>query len=159
MAKAAKTRKRAPRKGEGRPTAYKDEYADQAYKLCLLGATDEDLAKFFEVTERTINTWKTKQPEFLQSIKRGKDIADANVADRLYQRAMGYEHAEDKIFQYEGQPVIVPTTKFYPPDTAAGIFWLKNRQRGKWRDKIDHEHGGEDGGAIKIVISEDDDKL
>ena len=34
-----------------------------------------------------------------------------------------------------GQIVITPTIKHYPPDTTAGIFWLKNRQRDKWRDK------------------------
>ena len=29
----------------GRPTKYKDEYVEQAYKLCLLGHTDEELMK------------------------------------------------------------------------------------------------------------------
>lgn len=32
----------------GRPTKYKEEYTDQAYKLCLLGATDKEMADFFE---------------------------------------------------------------------------------------------------------------
>ncbi len=134
----------------GRRSAYRVEYAEQAKKLCLLGATDKELGDFFGVSEKTINTWKGKHPKFLQSIKDGKDIADGNVAERLYQRATGYEHKEDKIFQYEGAPVIVPTTKRYPPDTAAGIFWLKNRQRGKWRDKQDHELAGPDGGPIEF---------
>jgi hypothetical protein len=31
----------------GRPTKYKEEYNEQAYKLCLLGATDKELADFF----------------------------------------------------------------------------------------------------------------
>ena len=26
-------------------------------------------------------------------------------------------------------------TEHYPPDTTAAIFWLKNRQPEKWRDK------------------------
>ncbi len=38
---------------------------------------------------------------------------------------------------------MVPTIKHYPPDTTACIFWLKNRQRDKWRDRLDHEHSGE----------------
>ena len=29
----------------GRPTKYKEEYAEQAYKLCLLGATDKELSE------------------------------------------------------------------------------------------------------------------
>ncbi|EFB1429709.1 terminase, partial [Escherichia coli] len=43
--------------------------------------------------------------------------------------------------------------KYYPPDTTAAIFWLKNRQKDKWRDKVDHELTGKDGGAIQIETS------
>lgn len=121
----------------GRPTKYREEYAEQAYKLCLLGATDAEMADFFAVTESTINKWKLDYPEFSESSKRGKVMADANVAQRLYERACGYEHEEDKIFQYEGAPVVVPTRKYYPPDTQAASLWLRNRQPGKWRDKTD----------------------
>ena len=133
------TKKKDPKdfKPDGRPTAYKREYAEQARKLCLLGSTDKEMGAFFEVCEKTINTWKHKHPDFLQSIKRGKVVADANVADRLYQKAMGYEHEEDKIFQYEGQPVRVSTVKHYPPDTQAASLWLRNRQPEKWRDRKD----------------------
>lgn len=132
----------------GRPTDYRAEYAEKAYKLCLLGMTDKELADFFEVSEQTINAWKEKHPKFLESLKAGKDDADAKVADRLYQRAMGYTHPEEKIFQYEGGVVRTETLKHYPPDTAAAIFWLKNRNKSKWRERV--EHTGPDGGAIPV---------
>lgn len=119
----------------GRPTEYKESYNRQVEKLCLLGSTDKDIADFFEVSETTINNWKLKHPEFLESIKKGKISADATVASRLYKRAIGYEHDEDKIFNNQGEPLIVPTTKHVQPDTTAAIFWLKNRQPAKWRDK------------------------
>lgn len=138
--------------GAGRPTRYTKEYCVQVYKLCLLGATDKEMASIFDVSEQTLNAWKKDHPEFLESIKRGKADADANVADRLYQRAMGYEHAEDQIFQFQGKPVIVPTIKHYPPDPTAAIFWLKNRQRGKWNDKQEIELSGS---TIKVEITED----
>lgn len=121
----------------GRPTNYKKEYDEQAYKLCLLGATDKEMADFFGVSEVTFNAWKKNRPEFLKSLKRGKEIADANVASRLYERAMGYEHPEDKIFNNDGEAMIVPTIKHYPPDPTAAIFWLKNRRKEQWRDKQD----------------------
>lgn len=140
----------------GRPTEYKDEYCDQVEKLCKLGATDKELADFFEVTEQTINNWKIYYPEFFESIKKGKTLADANVADRLYQRAMGYTHEAVKIFPSGGEiedkegnkvkgALIVPYQEHYPPDTVAAIFWLKNRQKDKWRDKQEIDHRTPDG--------------
>jgi DNA-binding XRE family transcriptional regulator len=119
----------------GRPTDYKPEYNEQAYKLCLLGATDAELGDFFGVKEQTINNWKKDYPEFFESIKKGKQIADSNVADRLYQRALGYEHDDLYIAQFQGQIVSKSIKKYYPPDPTAAIFWLKNRQSAKWRDK------------------------
>lgn len=125
-----------------RPTKYKPEYAEQARKLCLLGATDAEMADFFNVTETTINNWKNDFPEFFESIKKGKLLADANVADRLYQRAMGYEAPDVDIRVVDGQIIETPLTKYYPPDTPAAIFWLKNRQKAKWRDKVENEVSG-----------------
>jgi len=125
-----------------RPTDYKQEYNELAYKYCLLGASDKDLADFFYVEESTINNWKIAHPEFLESIKRGKELADANVASRLYSRATGYEQKTDKIFQFQGDPVIVPTVEHIAPDTTAAIFWLKNRRPKDWRDKQEIEMSG-----------------
>ena len=137
-----------------RPTAYKPEYDDLTFKYCLLGATDEDLARYFGVSTVTINAWKNKQPSFLNAIKEGKADADANVANSLYRRALGYSHPEDKIFMgHDGKPLVVPTTKHYPPDTAAAFIWLKNRAG--WKDKQDVEHSG----GVTIVMDKDDGKL
>jgi DNA-binding XRE family transcriptional regulator len=128
----------------GRPTKYKEEYATQAYKLCLLGSTDAELADFFEVSEQTINSWKQEFPEFLESIKKGKEVADATVAEKLYHRATGYEHPEVITASFQGQITDrVTVTKHYAPDPTAAIFWLKNRQPKKWRDKQELEHSGE----------------
>lgn len=126
----------------GRPTKYKEEYNDQAYKLCLLGHTDEELASFFEVHVSTINQWKIDYPEFYESIKKGKEVADGNVVASLYHRANGYSHPEVDIKVIEGQIVQTNLIKHYPPDATSAIFWLKNRQPKKWRDKQVTEHEG-----------------
>ena len=129
----------------GRPTDYKEEYNEQAYKLCLLGAVDAELANFFHVTEQTINNWKNDFPTFFESINNGKDIANANVAASMYQKAIGYSHPEDKIFNNNGEPLIVESTKHYPPDTMAGSLFLRNRTSVEgsiglnWRDKTEQE--------------------
>jgi hypothetical protein len=90
----------------------------------------------------TIYCWKKAHPEFSEALKKGKTLADAEVAEKLYHRACGYSHPAVKIFQYEGTPVEVPYTEHYPPDTTAAIFWLKNRQPSKWRDKRESEISG-----------------
>lgn len=123
----------------GRPTLYKKEYAKQAYKLCLLGLTDEELAKFFEVNVSTINEWKHKHAEFSESLKKGKAIADGNVAYALYQRAIGYEHADVHVAVINEKVVLTPLIKYYPPDPTAIKFWLNNRQPEKWRLKVEVE--------------------
>lgn len=129
-------------KQNGRPTKFKEEYIELAYNYCLLGATDQDLAKFFEVEERTINNWKHDFPEFFQSIKKGKVDADALVARSLFKRAMGYTYKELKEEESENGIKNTTTTKEVAPDTTAQIFWLKNRQPRLWRDKQDIEHSG-----------------
>lgn len=126
----------------GRPTEYRDEFNEQVEKLCKLGATDKEIADFFNVTEQTVNNWKSDFPAFFESIKKGKCLADAEVADKLFKRATGYSHPDVDIKVIESKVVITDLIKHYPPDTAAAIFWLKNR-RGKvkpgdgqrWADK------------------------
>lgn len=120
----------------GRKSSYKEEYSNQALKLCLLGATDKELAEFFSVSEQTLNKWKKDFPEFLESLKKGKSIADANVASKLYNRAIGYDCKATKFATLEGKVTdSIEYIEHYPPDTTAAIFWLKNRQPEKWRDR------------------------
>jgi len=138
----------------GRPTKYKKEFAEQAKKLCRLGATDKSIADFFDIAESTLNKWKKDHPEFMESLKEGKLLADAEVADKLYHRAIGYSHKEIKLAQQEGvftdeKEVI----KHYAPDPTAAIFWLKNRQPELWRDRpAEREVDDTPIGNIKIEV-------
>ncbi len=121
----------------GAPTKYQPAYAEQARKLCLLGYTDVQLADFFEVSESSIHKWKHDFPEFSESIKKGKDVADAEVAASLYQRALGYSHDAVKIIASQGVIYREDYIEHYPPDATSAIFWLKNRQSKSWRDKVE----------------------
>jgi hypothetical protein len=134
----------------GRPTKYKPEYDEQVYKLCLLGATDEQLADFFGVAVQTIHNWVAEHDGFLEARKNGKERADANVAEALYNRALGYSHPEEKIMSYEGQVIRANTTKHYPPDTAAAFIWLKNRAG--WKDKQEVDHNLPHGPLVQVYM-------
>lgn len=136
---AAKKEKKEGKRKRGRPTDYKEEYNDLAFKYCLLRAKDTELASFFDVDERTINRWKNDYPNFCQALKEGREIADAYIGESLYERAKGYSHPETKVFISDGKPVTVTVTKHHPPDPTSMIFWLKNRQKEKWRDKREVE--------------------
>jgi hypothetical protein len=129
----------------GRPSSYKPEFAEQAYKLCLLGATDAKLADFFGVSEQTVNAWKLAHADFLESITRGKDSADAEVAQALFHRAKGYSHPEVDIKVIAAEIVQTKLVKHYPPDTPAASLWLRNRQPKLWRDKVELTGPGENG--------------
>lgn len=129
---------------------YKPEYVEQARKLAEFGATVYEIGQFFNVDETTIWRWSQQHEDFCSAIKVGKEAADNRVEQSLYRRAMGYTHDTVKIFQYEGEPVIVPYTEHIPPETTAAIFWLKNRRRDRWRDFKAVELSGEDGKDIRI---------
>jgi hypothetical protein len=121
----------------GRKPTWKDGYLEQARKLAALGATDVEMADFFGVSLRTFMRWKVSKPEFWHALKAAKDAADERVERRLYERAVGYAVEIEKIVVSRGKVIRLKTVEHYPPDTTALIFWLKNRQPEKWRDKVD----------------------
>lgn len=121
----------------GRPSKFKQEFVEQAAKLCQLGATDKEVADFFEVNVATINRWKAEYPEFCASLKAGKELADERVERSLYHRAIGYKHEAVKFFQAGGAILKEEYVEHFPPDTTAAIFWLKNRRPDLWRDAKD----------------------
>lgn len=141
----------------GRPTRYNKRYAAEAKFLAQFGLTDKDFAEFFGVTFQTINNWKKAHPEFFDSLKAGKEQADAKVEKSLYELATGYKHRVEK-------PLVVSDGRDFgshveyakyveqlPPNATAIIFWLKNRKPQEWRDKQEIEHTG------NIILSTDAD--
>lgn len=137
----------------GRPTLYDPEsHPQRAFELCLLGATDVQMASIFNISEATLNTWKNLHDNFLESIKRGKNAADAKVAASLFERALGYEHPDVDIRVVDKEIVETPIMKKYPPDTVAAIFWLKNRQNMNWRDRSITEVVGKDDGPVQTEV-------
>lgn len=127
----------------GRKAIWSDDFADAAKDLCLLGASDADLAKHFEVSITTINNWKKKHPAFRLALKAGKFVADSKVAASLFQRAIGYSCEETDIRVIDKKVVLTTYTKNYPPDTVAAIYILNNRQKELWRSRQIFEHGGQ----------------
>lgn len=129
----------------GRPSKYQPGYAEKTRELCEAGATDAELADFFDVSIRTIANWRNAHPEFLHAMKVGKETPDDRVERSLYQRAVGYTFDAVKIFMPAGaaEPVVVPYREHVPPSETAAFRWLSNRRKDEWREKVVHANDPE----------------
>lgn len=126
----------------GRPTKFDPKYLPMVKKMAELGATDAEIAEALQIDVVTVWRWKCDNEEFCNAVKVGKEHADERVKRALFHRALGYSHPEDDIKMFNGEAIITPTTKHYPPDTTACIFWLKNRLPDEFR--ANPEPGDED---------------
>lgn len=125
----------------GRPSDYDRIILDQVLTLARRGFTNAEMAEFFGVAQSTWYLWQRLHPEFSETLKLGKEEADQKVVQSLFERATGFSHGSEEIhFDKFGNVTRAPVIKEYPPDTVAAIFWLKNRQPDKWREKIEQEH-------------------
>lgn len=130
------------KRGRGRPTKRTAVDFAHANQLAAEGLTIPEIARALEIGQSTIYRWMAENKHFRESIHAGRKVADGEVERSLLDRARGYEHPEEKIFCVDGEIIRAETTKRYPPDTMAAIWWLKNRQPDKWKDKQEIEHSG-----------------
>lgn len=111
-------------------------------KLLLLeswareGLLDETIAKKIGISKTTLYDWKKKFPNFANALKKGKEVVDIEVENALLKRAKGYMTTETKTeTSPDGKIRTIVIEKEIPPDVTAQIYWLKNRQPQKWRDR------------------------
>ena len=106
---------------------WRPELAEWCRRLALLGATDEMMADACGVSVDVFRRWK-REKLALQFALRAKHMADANVANAMYQRATGYTFLAEKLFLHEGKVIRATITEHAPPDVGAGFKWLAARQ-------------------------------
>lgn len=129
-------------------------------KLTLLegwardGLTDEQIAHNMGIATSTFYDWKNKYSEISKSLKKSKEIVDIEVENALLKRALGYTITikEQKIDK-DGCVHNLEKDVHIPADTTAQIFWLKNRRKQQWRDKVEYENAGENkNGVIEDLV-------
>lgn len=102
-------------------------------KLILLegwardGLTDEQIAHNMGIATSTFYEWKNKYSEFSEVLKKNKEIVDFEVENALLKNAL------------EG-------------NITAQIFWLKNRKKLQWRDKVNIENETKSDGVLKDLV-------
>ena len=100
------------------------------------GLTDEQIAHNMGCAYSTLRDWRDKYPALSAALKKGKDVVDFEVENALLKRALGYEYTEERVERsVKDGTKVIQVVKHVAPDTTAQIFWLKNRQPQKWRDK------------------------
>ncbi len=126
--------------------AYHTSFPGIVKVLAFRGDTDADIYGTLGVHETTFYRWLKLHPALRRALDEGRmdhGQADARVRLSLYERATGYSHAEERIFNHKGEILRAETVKQYPPDTAAIEFWLTNRAGDKWKRKTETTLGGE----------------
>ena len=103
------------------------------------GLTEAQIAEKLGVHPNTFSRAKKDKdcgPKIIEALCKTKDVVDMEVENMLLKRAKGYEYEEVKEEWEMG--ILVKRTitkKTVAPDTAAQIFWLKNRKQETWRDR------------------------
>ena len=150
-----------------------DEWLEKD-KLTLLeawardGLTDEQIANNMGISVASLYNYKNQHLEILEALKKGKEVVDIEVENALYKKALGYnvllkktfklkriEYNDDgkKIKEYE-ELVDGYDETHIPADTTAQIFWLKNRNPRKWRDKVEVETNKQELSKLDELLGE-----
>ena len=91
----------------------------QPDKLVLLegwsrdGLSKEQIAHNIGIGRTTLYEWEQKEPNIADTLKKGREVVDFEVENALLKNAM------------EG-------------NVTAQIFWLKNRKKEQWREKVEY---------------------
>ena len=154
------TKKKLNPKRAGRKSKYHPDMHLIVEGLAREGLSEKQIAKAIGVSEQTLNIYKNKYPEFLQSLRAGQAPVDIAVENALLKKCLGYDY--DEVIEVEryignGRTTldIKKITRHVPGDVTAQKFWLVNRRRKKWSDKVAVEHGGD----ITITIDAEDQNL
>lgn len=94
-----------------------DEWLEKD-KLILLegwardGLTKEQIAHNIGIGRTTLFEWEQKEPNIANTLKKGREVVDFEVENALLKNALS-------------------------GNVTAQIFWLKNRKKNEWREKVE----------------------
>ena len=102
-------------------------------KLILLegwsrsGLTIEQIANNMGIDDATLYRQKNKSSDICKAIKKGKEVVDFEVENALLKNALN-------------------------GNVTAQIFWLKNRKKHDWREKVNIENEVSENGVLADLV-------
>ena len=115
---------------------------------CRDGAIDEEIWNRLGISKTSFYKYQNEHEEFANALKKEKELVDYSVEDSLLMSARGHVkelrkpfklkevYYDDKGKRCENERVAYGIEEvYYPPVPLSIIYWLKNRMKGKWRDK------------------------
>lgn len=130
------------------------------------GLIDEQIAKNMGISKATLYNYKNNYPEIRKALQKGKEVVDIEVENALFKKAIGYNVKVQKAFKlkdivFEDGKKISETERIeyaeeeihIPADTTAQIFWLKNRKKSQWRDKVEYETNNDELNKVKELLT------
>lgn len=152
MKKNNETLVKSIKRSKGRPKNSGEKwnpiYIEIVKELANEGYIESEIQRLIHISVATFNKWKKDHPEFLKSLKEGKENPDKQVVKALFENAIGGEYITKKpIVVSDGSQIgshveMVEVKERIPANVTAQIYWTKNRMPKEWRDKVDMEHSG-----------------
>lgn len=93
------------------------------------GLTEEQIAHNIGIARQTLWEWKKKEPNIYDALKRNKDMVDFEVENALLDNALN-------------------------GNVTAQIFWLKNRKKLQWRERIEYTTNANEINKVDELLKE-----
>src|SRR5215831_15078281 len=104
-------------------STFKADYVRMARAMCLLGATDAELAMEFDCTLTTVYNWRCKYRQFGDACTVGKDAFDERVERSLAMLATGFHYMAEEFKVVDKQVERIKVVKYHPPEFLACMAW------------------------------------
>ena len=126
------SRVRAPK---SQSSFYNRRYAGQAAIAAMNGASDAQLADFFDISLTTFNKWRVRHEDFKNAIINANDALTPWIERSFAHRALGYEYDEEKVWYDAGRGEVIraQVRTHVPPDVNAAKHWLERCGAARWK--------------------------
>lgn len=111
---------------KGKYETHVKPYLDEIFEWLKKGYTDCSICEQLGLHQNTWIRYREENTELSDLYARARAHRNALVMNKMYEKAIGYEHPDLFIAQYQGEVVEKEIKKYYPPDVNAADLFLRN---------------------------------